>query len=446
MAINRRDFLKLSSRAGMATATLPLWSSEFAEKAFGQLANSPYKAIVVLTLGGGNDGNNLIVPISPNMYRQYAALRTGVALSQSSLIPLSGTDNSGFGPVGLHPAMINVAKRFNQRQALVVANVGPMVRSLTKAQLLDEASLQPEALFSHPAGQAQWLSSTTTAFPDTGWGGRIADLYVSRSGNLPPVLTASGSSIFTVGRTVQGIVVQAQGRGSVAIPTELQVAIRNIAEDDTKSPNLIVSQVARLRRASMDRQAILLQAAQYGTPLKAKFSPSALGASLQMIAKIINGRSTIGASRQLFYCLQGGYDNHQQLVSNQLSNLTDLDTNLGAFMDALDEMGIANQVLVCTHSDFNRTMQCNSSLGTDHGWGNHQLILGGGVAGGRILGEFPSLDLGGSDDFGTQGVWIPTTSVTQMTAGIGAWMGLSSDQIATVFPDLGNFPAGALQL
>lgn len=100
-----------------------------------------------------------------------------------------------------------------------------------------------------------------------------------------------------------------------------------------------------------------------------------------MIAKIINGRSTIGASRQLFYCSHGGYDNHQQLVSNQSSNLVDLDINLGAFMNALDEIGLTNQVLVCTHSDFNRTMQCNSSLGTDHGWGNHQLILGGGIAG-----------------------------------------------------------------
>lgn len=429
----------------MAAVSLPLWSSELAERAFGELANSQYKAIVVITLAGGNDGNNLVIPTSSNAYRQYAALRTGVAISQSSLIPLSGTDNSGFGPVGLHPAMVNVAKRFNQKQALVVANVGPMVRKFTKEQLLGKASLLPEALFSHPAGQAQWLSSTTTALPDTGWGGRIADLYVGQSGSLPPVLTASGSSIFTVGRAVQGIAVQAQGQGSVAIPTELQVAIRNIAEDDTKSPNLIVSQVAQLRRASIDRQAILLQAAQYGMPLKAKFSSTALGASLQMIAKLINGRSTIGASRQLFYCLQGGYDNHQQLISNQSSNLTDLDINLGAFMDALDEIGLTNQVLVCTHSDFNRTMQCNSSLGTDHGWGNHQLILGGGIAGGRILGEFPSLELGGSDDFGNQGVWIPTTSVSQMTAGIGAWMGLSSDQVETVFPDLGNFSSGALQ-
>jgi uncharacterized protein (DUF1501 family) len=160
---------------------------------------------------------------------------------------------------------------------------------------------------------------------------------------------------------------------------------------------------------------------------------------MKMIAQIIGGRSVIGASRQLFYCAQGNYDNHGQLLANQSSALTDLDSNLGAFMDALGDMGMTDNVMICTHSDFNRTMQSNINLGTDHAWGNHQIILGGGIAGGRILGEFPDLDLGGNSDFGTQGIWIPTTSVTQMTAGIGSWMGLSEAQINTVFPDLVNF-------
>ncbi len=64
-------------------------------------------------------------------------------------------------------------------------------------------------------------------------------------------------------------------------------------------------------------------------------------------------------------------------------------------MDALDDMGMTNSVMICTHSDFNRTMQSNINLGSDHAWGNHQIILGGGIAGGRILGDFPDLELGG---------------------------------------------------
>jgi uncharacterized protein (DUF1501 family) len=312
---------------------------------------------------------------------------------------------------------------------------------LSKAEILGSTGLQPEGLFSHPAGVAEWQSASTTYLPDTGWGGRIADLYSGESGNLPPAFTVSGSTIFTVGNSVQGVALQAQaqGGGTVALPAALQVAIRTLAQSDMRSSNSIVAQVARLRESSMAEQALLLQASQYGTQPTQSFSTTALGASLKMIAQIINGRNVIGANRQLFYCVQEGYDNHQQLLQYQAANLSDLDKNIGAFMDALDDMGLSNQVLVCTHSDFNRTMQGNINLGSDHGWGNHQIVLGGGLAGGRILGDFPDLELGGSSDFSTQGVWIPTTSVTQMTAGIGSWMGLNDSQLSSVFPDLKNF-------
>jgi uncharacterized protein (DUF1501 family) len=117
-------------------------------------------------------------------------------------------------------------------------------------------------------------------------------------------------------------------------------------------------------------------------------------------------------------------------------------------MSALDEMGLGNQVLVCTHSDFNRTMQANTAIGTDHAWGNHQLIIGGMTNGGRIAGTMPDLDLGGSCDLSAQGqgVWIPTTSVSQMTGGIGSWMGLSTSQLNSVLPDLTNFGGQTVQL
>ena len=445
--ISRRGFLNLGVRTGLTAATMPLWSNLLSTEAFAQSNNtSSYKDVVLVSLVGGNDGNNMVIPISNDFYRQYAALRNAVALPQGSCLPLFGTDASSLGPVGLNPALTNVASLFNQKKALIVANAGPMVAPATKEQLLANLSLQPEALLSHPAGAAQWQSATTTMLPSTGWCGRIADIYKSQSGLLPPVLSASGSAIFSKGKTVQGIAVQVGGGGAVAVPVGLQEAVRTLLQSDISSENLLVAQVARLRQSATSEQAILNQAATYGTPLKATFSNSGFGFTLQKIAQIINGRSVIGASRQMFYCEQGNYDDHQNLVQNQANCLSDLDANLGSFMEALDEMGLTDQVLVCTHSDFNRTMQSNATLGTDHAWGNHQLILSGGVLGGRILGTFPDFDLGGSCDMNDQGIWIPTTSVTQMTAGIGSWMGLSGNQLAAVFPDLTNFDAGPIQL
>lgn len=448
MDITRRKFLNLGACTGMAAATMPLWASALSENAFAQNINSSsYKAVVLITLIGGNDGNNMIVPISTNFYSQYATLRGAIALPQASLLPLNGTGGSALGPVGFHPSLPNIAQRFNQKQALIVANAGPMVSNATKEQLLSDIALQPESLYSHPAGQAQWLSSTTAALPDTGWGGRIADISASLSGSLPPVLSASGSSLFSVGRTVQGVALQVGGTGgTVAVPTGLQDAIRSLTQQDMLSNNQLVSEVAQLRNSAMAQQAILNEASAYGALPNLGFSGSAFGSAMKTIAQIINGRSIIGASRQLFYCAQGNYDTHQQQLSGQAANLTDLDSNLGAFMNALDDIGLTDEVLICTHSDFNRTMQSNATLGSDHAWGNHQLILGGGISGGRIIGTFPDLDLGGSCDMGTQGLWIPTTSVTQMTAGIGNWMGLNAGQIAAVFPNLVKFQGGPITL
>jgi uncharacterized protein (DUF1501 family) len=126
--------------------------------------------------------------------------------------------------------------------------------------------------------------------------------------------------------------------------------------------------------------------------------------------------------------------------------LSELDTGVGAFMTALREMGLEKNVLVTTHSDFNRTYTSNITRGSDHAWGNHQLILGGGIRGGRIIGTIPEPELNGSLDFNGYGTWIPDLSVTQMAASIGMWMGLSSGQVASVFPDLSKFSQGAIML
>ena len=183
-----------------------------------------------------------------------------------------------------------------------------------------------------------------------------------------------------------------------------------------------------------------------GARLKTQFPSSEIGQTLQTIASILAGRSVLSANRQLFHCQQDLYDTHSTQLDLQQELLGEFDAGIGAFFEALEELGLSNQVLVCTHSDFGRTMQGNTAGGSDHGWGNHQLILGGGIRGGRIIGSFPDLDLGGADDLNDQGVWIPSTSVTQMTAALGGWMGLSTAQVASAFPDLVNFASGPIQL
>jgi uncharacterized protein (DUF1501 family) len=64
--------------------------------------------------------------------------------------------------------------------------------------------------------------------------------------------------------------------------------------------------------------------------------------------------------------------------------------------------------------------------------------MGGAVRGGRLYGTWPDQTLNGPDSF-SRGQTIPTTAMDQMAATLATWMGLSSTELAAVFPNLGNF-------
>jgi uncharacterized protein (DUF1501 family) len=96
-------------------------------------------------------------------------------------------------------------------------------------------------------------------------------------------------------------------------------------------------------------------------------------------------------------------------------------------------------VTTFTESDFGRTFQPNGNAGTDHGWGNHALVMGGAVKGGNLYGTFPTLELSGADDSGNRGTWVPSTSADQYSGALAKWFGLAQADLDYVFPNLRNF-------
>ena len=103
---------------------------------------------------------------------------------------------------------------------------------------------------------------------------------------------------------------------------------------------------------------------------------------------------------------------------------------------------IASQVTPFTLSYFGRTLQpagTGASVGSDHAWGNHHLIMGGAVRGGDFYGTFPTLALNGPDDTDSRGRWIPTTAVDQYAATLASWYGLAAADVPYVFPYLSRF-------
>jgi uncharacterized protein (DUF1501 family) len=159
----------------------------------------------------------------------------------------------------------------------------------------------------------------------------------------------------------------------------------------------------------------------------------------------------VQGNRQIYFASAGAFDTHaSQTVTGSPTTgthaalLKQVGDAMGCFYAALKALGMSQAVTSFTQSDFGRTFATNNSGGTDHGWGNHHLVMGGAVHGNTTYGTYPSLVLGGNDDVGVhswelQGRWIPTTSVDQYAATPLNWFGATSSQLATVLPNLANF-------
>ena len=156
-----------------------------------------------------------------------------------------------------------------------------------------------------------------------------------------------------------------------------------------------------------------------------------------MIARLIAARGALSHKRQVFFATINGFDTHGGQWQPHSVLLEELSKGMKAFYDATVELGVASNVTTFTASDFGRALQANGD-GTDHGWGNHQLVMGGSVAGKKTYGTFPNLAIGGPDDSIT-GRWIPTTSVDEYSATLARWFGVSDSNLSTVLPNLGRF-------
>lgn len=405
------------------------------------LAGSDYRALVCVFLYGGSDANNMVVPLDAVGYAAYAKARGssgagGLALQQSTLAPLPGTT------LGLHGALGGLADIWNQGHLAIQANVGTLIRPLSKAQLNAPGAMLPPNLFSHDDQQDQWQQGGSGSGGNTGWGGRVADLQAPTT--VPMVLSVSGNNVFMNGVSNDGLAV-GSGNG---------FALEGFGGNPSRNPLFkLYTELLQLPYANAEERAaasVLDQAIKSSTALNTALSASGstaglfngqnngLAQQLLTVAKLIEARQGMSATRQIFFVAQGGYDTHNDQLSQQGNLFGQLGPALKAFYDATLQLGVASQVTSFTASDFGRTLQPASGGGTDHAWGSHQVILGGAVRSG-VYGRMPQLVLGGPDDMAEEGRWLPTTAVDQMSATLASWFGVGAGDLGSVFPNLANF-------
>ena len=441
MTISRRDFLRLSccsAAVGMA--------SNFSKFGLINAMAAPaadYKALVCIFMFGGNDANNMVVPLGSADYGSYARIRGGLALPQASLLPVM-PPSAGV-PFGLHPNLPELQSLFNQKKLAMLSNVGVLVRPVTRAQYLARTVVVPSHLFSHADQQAQWQTSIPVGLGDTGWAGRTADKIEKIYGKqpFPTVVSVAGTNIFCAGVDTRPATVSPgssqalSGFDGSAESNARFSALQQLLTFDTGIS--LIQAASGTTTNALKNGEILAAALASVSPLATAFPTTDLGKQLAQVAKLIQVRSALGLKRQIFFCSLQGFDTHSDQLNHQQNLYSNLAPAMAAFDNATTEMGVESQVSSFTLSDFGRTYLPASGGGTDHAWGSHQFIMGGAVQGGDFYGTFPTLALGGPDDTGDEGRWIPTTSLDQYAATLASWFGVPAADLPSVFPNLGNF-------
>jgi uncharacterized protein (DUF1501 family) len=439
VSVNRRTFIKSASlaAAGSAAGLRPFGAlNALAQSAAG------YKALVCVFLYGGNDANNTLIQFDTSGYANYSSVRGPLALPQNQLLQLSAAP--GF---ALHPNLPDIQALFNSNAAAIVTNVGTLIEPTNRTRYLAGQTV-PSNLFSHPDQQLEWQNAAQSGATQTGWAGRIADtLNVTYNANasIPMITSVAGDTLFCNGASSTPVAVR-PGNLSAGQCSEgtTECAARQATAQALVGFNSGLTLVQADNSITTNAYAyakVLSDAVQSITPLKTVFpANNGLAAQLQQIAQILQVRSALGVNRQIFFAGVGNFDTHSDQLPLQGALLAAISPALAAFYQATQELGLQNNVTTFTMSDFSRTFQPNSNTGSDHAWGSHHFVLGGAVNGGKVYGTFPTLALGGPDDSGSNGRWVPSTASIQYASTLAQWFGVSAAQLPGIFPNIGSFP------
>jgi uncharacterized protein (DUF1501 family) len=358
MPSSRRDFLKTSVLAS-SLLFVPRFLHALDRQGLAALRDAGGRRLVVVQLGGGNDGLNTVIPYCNDLY--YQARPTLGIRAQSGILTLDQD-------LGFNPAMGRLKGLYDQGQVAVFNSVG-----------------YPNPDRSHFRSMDIWQSgSASDQYLNTGWLGRYLDsscpgcpapynglevddtLSLAMKGAARKGLALKNPEKFhqiTQNRFLAQVSMETGGAGGA----ELDYLYKTLAETASSADYLY-------QKAKVYKSAVAYPNTEFGKNLKTT-------------AELINS----GVESRVFYVSLTGFDTHVRQQEQQGKLLGDLSEGLGALAEDLQKSGEFENTLVLVFSEFGRRVGQNASNGTDHGTANNVLLLGGGLRQKGILNAAPDL-------------------------------------------------------
>ncbi len=344
--MKRRSFLTLTGTFTGGTLLLPSFLHAFGNS---QSSIIGEQCLVFIQLNGGNDGLNTFIPFENPLYYD---LRTKISINKNDVL----SKNNG---MGFHPALKDFAKIQQNGDLTIIQNVG-----------------YPEPNRSHFRSQEIWqTASAANQYLNNGWIGRYLDFQCKEH---EPTASVNIDNI-------DNLALKGNEPNTVTVKDPNRFKVRNDTNENTVLSNNPQLDFVRKIANSVTEGSDEIQKALSKTSETNSYPNTTLGKNLQWIARLIKGN----LNSKVYYTSQNGYDTHDNQLTIQNRNLTELNDAIASFYNDLKKENLLQNVTLVVFSEFGRRVKDNGS-GTDHGTAAPMFIIGGNNKG-KVIGSNPNL-------------------------------------------------------
>jgi uncharacterized protein (DUF1501 family) len=362
--ISRRKFLTLTSGVALGAAVPLLSLQDIAQAAIERPLPANTPILVAITLYGGNDGLNTLIPYSDSL---YFSSRPDISYPAEKLLKLDSS-------LALNPSMGGIKSLWDEKKVAIIRGVG-----------------YPKPDRSHFSSMAKWQTGNPLSHVSTGWLGRWIDtqptdpmLAISLGSVLPPLLAGakkSGSAL-----PLGGLIIPsgqlAMDCSQLSAPSSSDSKLMALAASTMKNLFNISDSITPILKKNVPGSPVELPTINGGNA----GGDTNLSQQLDIVAKLIDA----GAPTRVWSVSLGGFDTHANEANAQAALLGVVSDSISRFVTQLKSTTRSRDVVILVYSEFGRRVVGNASQGTDHGSSGPVFVIGDKIKGG-FYGDQPSL-------------------------------------------------------